>query len=121
MAIDQETEVKDKTAEPPARAGAQTVKWDTSDMKTTYANAVNAISTLEEVTLFFVTNHSWNFENAQEVKVQLSDRIVLNPYAAKRLWTILGSVLTEYESRFGPLNLERAASAGTGQPAGRST
>ncbi len=121
MVIDQETKARDKTEEPPARSGAPTVKWDTSEMKTTYANAVNAISTLEEVTLFFGTNHSWNFENAQEVKVQLSDRIVLNPYAAKRLWTILGSVLTEYESRFGALNLERAASAAAGQPAGKST
>ena len=32
--------------------------------------------------------------------------LILNPYAAKRLWTILGAILKEYESRFGPLSLE---------------
>jgi hypothetical protein len=119
MAKDQDTKAKEKEQAPPA--AAPTVKWDSSDMRTTYANAVNAISTLEEVTLFFGTNHSWNFENPQEVKVQLSDRIVLNPFAAKRLWTILGSVLNEYESRFGPLNLDRANAAGGAEPGRKPT
>ena len=119
MAKDQDTKAKGAESKAPARAPAPTVKWDTSDMRTTYANAVNAISTLEEVTLFFGTNHSWNFERPQEVKVQLSDRIVLNPFAAKRLWTILGSVLNEYESRFGPLNLDRATAAGGAEPGRR--
>ncbi len=89
-------------------------------MQNTYANVCNVSSTREEMTLLFGTNNTWH-TGQSEVAVQLSNRIVLNPYAAKRLWTILGSVLTEYENRFGALNLERAASAGSGQPAGRST
>ena len=89
------------------RPAEPAVNWDDSNMNTTYANVVNAASTREEVTLFFGTNQTWNVsDNAKSFNVRLSDRIVLNPYAAKRLWTILGAILKEYESRFGPLSLE---------------
>ena len=74
-------------------------------MKTSYANVVNAAGTREEVTLFFGTNQTWNLTDKQEFNVRLSDRIVLSPFAAKRLWTIMGAVLKEYESRFGSLDL----------------
>jgi hypothetical protein len=86
-----------------------TVNWDDSSMKTSYANVVNAASTREEVTLFFGTNLTWNPGEAKEFHVRLSDRIVLNPYAAKRLWILMSAVLKEYESRFGVLNMDIAA------------
>jgi hypothetical protein len=35
--------------------------------------------------------------------VQLTNRIILNPFAAKRLMALLGSILKEYESRYGAL------------------
>jgi hypothetical protein len=88
------------------RPAAPTVDWDESDMRSTYANVVNASSTREEVTLFFGTNQTWNPGATREFHVRLTDRIVLNPYAAKRLWVLLGAVLREYESRFGPLRVE---------------
>lgn len=97
-----------------------TVNWDDSSMKTSYANVVNASSTREEVTLFFGTNLTWNPGESREFKVRLSDRIVLNPYAAKRLWILVGAILKEYETRFGALNIDigldpaqRGKSAGT--------
>jgi hypothetical protein len=31
----------------------------------------------------------------------------LTPYAAKRLWTVLGGVLREYETRHGTLDIDR--------------
>jgi hypothetical protein len=74
-------------------------------MRTTYANVVNAASTREEMTLFFGTNLTWNPGEAKEFHVRLSDRIVLNPLAAKRLWMLLGAMLKEYETRFGPLQM----------------
>lgn len=83
-----------------------TVNWDDSSMKTSYANVVNASSTREEVTLFFGTNLTWNPGESREFKVRLSDRIVLNPYAAKRLWILIGAILKEYETRFGALNID---------------
>jgi hypothetical protein len=101
---------KDKTTKesltPPSRPA---VNWDDSAMTTSYANVVNASSTREEVMLFFGTNLTWNPGDAKEFNVRLSDRIVLNPYAAKRLWLLLGALLTEYEARFGALNMDVSA------------
>ena len=90
------------------RVTVPAVNWDDSSMKTSYANVVNAASTREEVTLFFGTNLTWNPGEAKEFHVRLSDRIVLNPYAAKRLWILVGAILKEYESRFGALNMDIA-------------
>ena len=42
----------------------------------------------------------------KEVTVQLSDRIVLSPFAAKRLAVLLNNVMRDYESRFGTMELE---------------
>ena len=83
-----------------------TVNWDDSAMQTSYANVVNASSTREEVTLFFGTNLTWNPGEAKEFKVRLNDRIVLSPFAAKRLWILVGAILKEYEMRFGPLHMD---------------
>lgn len=88
------------------RPARPTVRWDDSGMSTSYANVVNVISTREEVTLFFGTNQTWNISDSREVTVGLSDRIVLNPYAAKRLWVLMGNVLKEYENRYGVLDLD---------------
>ncbi len=81
------------------------VKWDDSNMKTSYANVCNVASTREEVTLLFGTNQTWAADQKEikEVKVQLTDRIILSPFAAKRLAILIGNVVTEYEKRFGPL------------------
>ena len=83
-----------------------TLNWDDSKMQTTYANVVNASSTREEVSIFFGTNQSWNISEDRELAIQLSDRMVLNPYAAKRLLVLLSRIVKEYESRFGALKLD---------------
>ena len=83
------------------------VKWDDSNMKSSYANVCNVTSTREEVVLLFGMHQAWQ-SGQKEVTVQLTDRIVLNPFAAKRLAGLLGKLLKEYESRFGTLNLEAA-------------
>src|SRR5215475_6940890 len=105
MANDDVKKMKD-AAVSAGRPAVPTVNWDDSQMKTSYANVVNAASTREEVTLFFGTNLTWNPGEAKEFHVRLSDRIVLNPYAAKRLWILIGAILKEYESRFGALNMD---------------
>ena len=116
MAKEQQTEEKPAADVETGRPAIPTVNWDDSNMRTSYANVVNAASTREEMTLFFGTNQTWNLAGQQEFKVALSDRIVLNPYAAKRLWTILGAVLSEYEKRFGALNLEQVKTGGDAAP-----
>ena len=84
------------------------IKWDDSNMKSAYANVCNVTSTREEVVMLFGMNQAWN-RGQKEVTIQLTDRIVISPYAAKRLSMLLGSVVKEYENRFGQLNIEQGA------------
>ena len=83
----------------------QKVVWDDSRMSTSYSNVCNVLGSREEITLLFGANQAWH-SGQKEVKVLLSDRVVLNPYAAKRLADLLDRVLKEYESRYGQLKLE---------------
>jgi len=80
------------------------IVWDDSKMQTTYANVCNVLGTREEIMLLFGANQAWQSDQ-KEVKVVLSNRIVLNPYAAKRLMTMLEIGLREYETRYGELKL----------------
>ena len=81
------------------------VKWDDSNMKSSYANVCNAMSTREEVVIMFGVNQAWH-GGQKEVTVQLTDRIILSPHAAKRLSQLLGNLIKQYEERFGTLNVE---------------
>jgi hypothetical protein len=101
IATQEERDSSDRTDRP-----AQTLRWDDSKMTSTYANVCNVSSTREEVTLLFGTNQSWH-TGQQELAIQLSDRIILNPYAAKRLSLLLNNIMKEYESRFGVLPIEQ--------------
>lgn len=95
------------------------IKWDDSRMKSTYANVCNVSSTREEVTLLFGLNQAWNAQQ-KELVIGLSDRIILNPFAAKRMATLLNNVVTQYEARFGEIgegSPEAAAAAQSEQKA----
>ncbi|HEX4880209.1 MAG TPA: DUF3467 domain-containing protein [Limnobacter sp.] len=87
-----------------ATSGVPKIEWDDSKMSTTYANVCNVLGTREEIMLLFGANQAWQSE-MKEVKVFLSNRIVLNPYAAKRLHALLELGLKEYEARYGELKL----------------
>ena len=90
-------------AKPAAPTGPKVV-WDDSKMHTSYANVCNVLGTREEIMLLFGANQAWH-GGQKEVTVALSERIVLNPYAAKRLYQLLGQGLKEYETRYGELKL----------------
>ena len=94
---------KDEKKVDQASGGAK-VRWDDSKMKSTYANVCNVASTREEVTLLFGTNQTWH-SGGKEVTVELSDRIILNPYAAKRLTALLNAVVKQYEEHFGVIDI----------------
>jgi hypothetical protein len=105
-----------KSAESPQTRELEgmKIKWDDSQMKSAYANVCNVTSTREEVVMLFGMNQAWN-RGQKEVTIQLTDRIVISPYAAKRLAMLLDSVVKEYEKRFGALNVDvPAAQAGGG-------
>jgi len=79
------------------------IRWDDSKMTSVYANVCNVSSTQEEVTLLFGTNQAWR-SGQKEVAIELSDRVILSPFAAKRLSRLLSGVVEEYEKRFGQLS-----------------
>ena len=83
-------------------AGAPQVKWNVSQLKSSYVNFANANSTREEVVMNFGTNNSWD-RSQSEVEVELAHRLVMSPYAAKRLAELLAKLMAEYESRYGEL------------------
>ena len=94
----------------PRPEGAQTpkIRWDTSNLKSGYANVCNVTSTREEVVLNFGVNKAWE-RGAQEVEIELTNRLILSPFAAKRLAQLLGKLIDEYESRYGKMDLEAGA------------
>lgn len=94
-----------KPVDEKAAESLPKIKWDDAKLKTTYANVCNVTSTREEVTLLFGTNQGWH-AGQKELTVELSDRIILNPFAAKRLMMLITSVVGQYEQRFGALNIE---------------
>ena len=91
------------------------IVWDDSNMRSTYSNVCNVSSTREEFTLLFGTNQSWH-TGQKALKVVLTDRIILNPFAAKRLSVLINNVVKEYESRFGKLQVEAAEPKGVEGP-----
>jgi hypothetical protein len=82
------------------------IRWDDTNMKSSYANVCNVASTREEVVLLFGINQAWHSGQA-EIPIQLTDRLILSPHVAKRLSILLDNVLKEYESRFGALPVSR--------------
>ena len=101
---------KPKTEDAAAATDAPKsgIAWREDKMQTQYANVVNVQSTREQVDLFFGTNQTWNISSEPKLAVDLSNRVILTPHAAKRLWAVLGGVLREYEQRYGVLTVDRS-------------
>lgn len=85
--------------EPPA---VPRVKWNVEQLKSSYVNFANANSTQEEVVINFGMNNNWD-RQAGEVDIELTHRIVMSPYATKRLAELLTKVVSQYETRYGVL------------------
>jgi hypothetical protein len=93
---------KEATQNEAAPQG-QPVNWNTSALHSSYANFCNANSTREEVVLNFGVNKSWD-RSRQSIEIELNHRIVMSPYAAKRLAELMQKLIGEYEVRYGPLS-----------------
>jgi hypothetical protein len=92
-------------ADAPADAAGVRVRWDDSAMRSNYANVCQVAGTREEIALLFGVNQTWTAA-AKELVVQVLDKVIISPYAAKRLHLLLGRVIQEYETRYGPLPVE---------------
>ena len=99
---------RNKPSTPQTNEGGVSIRWDDSNMRSTYSNVCNVTGTREELVLLFGVHQAWQ-SGVKEVTVQLQERIILSPYAAKRLNVLLSRLLREYESRYGALNIETSA------------
>ena len=108
MPKEREREASGITESPAAAPGTQEkIRWDDSNMRSVYANVCNVAGTREEIVILFGMNQAWRSDQ-KELTVQLADRIVLSPYAAKRLAVLLDNVIRDYEAKFGQLEIEPA-------------
>lgn len=82
------------------------VRWNTSNLKSGYANVCNVTSTREEVVLNFGLNQAWE-RSQTEMEIELTNRLILSPFTAKRLSLMLNKLIGEYEERYGELSLEQ--------------
>jgi hypothetical protein len=80
------------------------VRIDTSPLKSSYCNVCNGTSTREEVILTFGVNQDWDLA-PQMREIHLHHRIILSPYAAKRLQELITKLVQEHEDRYGALKL----------------
>jgi len=92
---------------PPSGAGtapgAGRVKFDTSQLKSSYCNVCNGSSTREEVVLNFGVNSTWDL-GRDNLEVALHHRIVMSPHAAKRVRDMMNRLIEEHEARHGKLD-----------------
>lgn len=102
---DSSTEVGTASESAQPEAGQLKIRWDSSNMRSAYANVFNVAGTREEIVLFFGMNQAWD-ASQREMTVQLSDRIVLSPFVAKRLSLLLQNVMRDYEAKYGKLDVE---------------
>jgi len=79
--------------------------WDSAGAKSSYANVCNVVSTREEVVLNFGLNQIWA-RGREDVEIELTNRIIMTPPAAKRLRDMLNKLIEQYESRYGELGTD---------------
>ena len=82
-----------------------TVVWDEENARSVYANIFNVAGSQEEFVLSLGMNHSWG-SGQKELKVKMTDRIIMSPFAVKRLAKLLNVVIRKFESRYGTLQIE---------------
>ena len=104
MADEEKKETAAAAGGPTQTIGQTKIVWDDSKMRSAYANVANVAGGREEIVLLFGMNQAWH-AGQKEVNVQLTDRIVLSPFAAKRLSVLLNNVLADYEKKFGKLEI----------------
>ncbi|WP_447979411.1 DUF3467 domain-containing protein [Candidatus Nitrospira bockiana] len=98
------------TVQPLGQQQPAKVSWTEAGPKGHYANSCTVSSTREEVVLNFGQNQMVDPIH-NEIQIQLTDRIIVSPYTAKRLAYLLTAVVQQYEAKFGALDLGAAQAA----------
>ena len=102
---------------PRSSSEKKTIRVDDSQITNSCANVCNVSSSQEEVVLVFGINQAWE-RGGKDVRVKLTDRIILNPHAGKRLAAMLNNVVEQYEKKFGTLEAPGAKKAGEAASSG---
>lgn len=91
----------------PETLGGVSINWDDADMNSIYANIGTATANREEFFLLFGTHQHWRgtVQEKNSLDVKLSQRMVMSPYAAKRLAVILTQSIKAYEDQFGKIEV----------------
>ena len=76
------------------------IRYILGKCETQYANCFTGSAIREEVVLKFGIHHNWE-RRGEAPNIEMSERIILNPYTAKRLANVLRQAISEYERRFG--------------------
>ncbi|MDR1760231.1 MAG: DUF3467 domain-containing protein [Fibrobacter sp.] len=95
---------ENKPAAPKAENAQPSVVWNDKDMKSVYANASNVVAGREEVQLLLGMNQAWQMGQSK-VSVDLVERVIMSPYAAKRLAIMLSATLNAYETKYGKIDI----------------
>ncbi len=98
--------------QPEATASIQI---DDLNVKQLYTNFCRVTSTPEELVLDLGLNMSPMVEPGQSQKVTIEHRVVMSPYTAKRLASLLGATIARYEQAFGPLETDPRKRVGRAQ------
>lgn len=87
-------------------AEAGRINWDDRAITSTYANIATATATREEFFLLFDIHQNWKGMPVDgQLDVKLTQRVVLNPCAAKHLTKLLERSIAVYEERFGTIQI----------------
>jgi hypothetical protein len=78
---------------------------DISNLRTRYSNACRIMQTPNEVIVDFGTNLNF-FGDVVNEPMQLENRIIMSPDAAKRLCIHLTATIQKYEERYGVIELD---------------
>ena len=90
-----------KSIESPVQDNSQVkIDLDDSGMRSAHANVFNVTGTREEIVLIFGESQP---SGGHQRKVQLTNRILLNPFTAKKLHILLENAIQTHESKYGPL------------------
>lgn len=110
---DQDKTVKEQAEQQTGNKKIR-LRVNQSDMETTYANSFRPVASTEELMLDFGINQTFPIADGKkdgpqaEIVFNVSSRVIINYYTAKRLAIALGQVVNNYEKDFGEIKLNAA-------------
>ena len=99
MFANQHRSTKDTTKQ----TGDRQILWDDTGMRNTYANITEVTGSREEIKILFGVEQARQ-TGRNEVRVQLSNQVVLRPLIAKQIAIVLNNIVRDYEVRLGALD-----------------